>query len=715
MEARDVDGYHEASTSFGFLDVRVTNGYFRLNSRRILLKSTHTGNHVPFGLIVPPDGYPDMLRKDLVYAKACGFNTVRFISGSAYPYQLDLCDELGLIAYQETAGSWLLKDSLQMKVRYERSLRELLVRDRNHPSFAIFGALNETEDGAVFREAVSSLSLIRSLDNSKLVILSSGRFDGHLEIGSISNPGNEEWELTWGKEAPGGAKVPMKYPSGNGIGDFHLYPKVPQSPDVNQMMRTLGEGGKPVFLSEYGIGSMMDVIHEARMYEEAGVPKTAEDYVEMLSMSDRFSADWFRFGMDTVYPYPEILLNKSQLSMVRHRLLGFNLIRANPLICGFNLTGMLDHALTGEGVWRFWRDWKPGAFDAMSDGWAPVRWCLFAEPAHTYVGKPLSVEAVLANEDVVRPGDYDAEFQIWGPKGSAWKKKAVISIPDPAGKDGPLAVPVMKEDVVARGPSGAYELVPFIAKGIAPPETSWRFYLTDPNDLPKVNGVVSSWSISPRVELWLGSHGITSTPFSAALAKDRELILVGDLPKETDSRAEWKALAERMATGSTVVFLSPTVFQREKESAGWLPLAKKGKVYEFSDFLYHKECVAKKHPAFEGLQSNGLLDWYYYGPTLPKYLFDGQETPAEVVAAAFAAGYSTEGGYASGILLGSYVFGAGRFVINSFSILDYVGEHPVADRLLLNLVEYFSRAAQGPALPLPSDFNSKLKEIGYVD
>ncbi len=656
-----------------------------------------------------------MLRKDLVYAKACGFNTIRFISGSAYSYQLDLCDELGLIAYQETAASWLLKDSPQMKDRYERSLRELLVRDRNHPSFAIFGTLNETEDGAVFREAVSSLSLIRTLDESKLVILSSGRFEGHLEIGSISNPGSNEWEFTWGKEGPGGPRVTMKYPSGDGIGDFHLYPKVPQTPETNQMTRTLGEGGKPVFLSEYGIGSMMDVIHEARMYEEAGVPKTAEDYVEMLSMSDRFSADWVRFGMDTVYPFPETLLANSQLSMARHRLLGFNLIRSNPLICGFNLTGMLDHALTGEGVWRFWRDWKPGAFDAMCDGWAPVRWCLFAEPAHTYAGKPVTVEAVLANEDVVCPGEYDAEFQVWGPKGSAWKKKAVISIPAAAtGQDGPLAVPVMKEEVAVQGPSGAYELVPFIAKGIAPPETSWRFYLTDPADLPRANATVSAWGIPASVESWLSSHGVKSTPLNAAPMKDRELILVGDLPKDTNSTADWKLLAERMASGSTVVFLSPTVFQREKDSTAWLPLAKKGKAYKFNDWLYHKECVAKQHPLFEGLQGNGLLDWYYYGPTLPAYLFDGQDTPTEVVAAAFAAGYSTDGGYASGVLLGSYTFGAGRFVINTFSILDNVGQHPVADRLLLNLIQYGALSAHGPAVDLPADFNSQLKAIGYI-
>ena len=712
--ASGVAGAHEVSTRFGFRDFRVTRGYFRLNDRRIFLKCTHTGNHVPFGQTVPPAGAADLLRKDLLYAKASGFNTVRFISGVAFPYELDMCDELGLLVYEEPSASWLLKDSPHMKTRYESSLREMILRDRNHPSVAIWGTLNETEDGAVYREAVSVLPLVRSLDNSRLVLLSSGRFDGNLSVGSLSNPGSAAWEYEWGREEPGAARVPMKYPSGIGAGDFHLYPTVPQTAEVNQMIRTLGEGGKPVFLSEYGIGSMMDVIHECRMYEQHGIPDDAEDYALMRSMADRLTADWERFGMTSVYPFAEILLQRSQLSMARHRLLGFNLIRSNPGICGFNLTGMLDHALTGEGLWRFWRDWKPGSFDAVQDGWAPVRWCLFVEPTHTYVGRPVTLEAVLANEDAVRPGEYPAEVRVWGPQGVAWNRKASISIPSLApGSDGPLAVPVVKETVTLNGPAGAYELVPSILKGIATPDTSWKFHLSDANALPRISCEVCTWGLPGSVETWLRAHGVRPVPLGGASPQHRHVILVGDLSNETNATGEWQELARLMATGSTAVFLSPLAFRREKDSTAMLPLANKGKVYEFHDWLYHKECVAKEHPIFGGLQAGGVLDWYYYGPMLPVSLFDGQDTPSEVVAAAFAAGYSTPGGYASGVLLGAYKFGAGEFVVNSFPILDHIDAHPVADRLLLNLVGYANGHSSAPAAPLPSGFEATLKQIGY--
>ena len=714
VQAAGVDGAHDVSRRFGFRDLRVTRGYFRLNGRRIFLKCTHTGNHVPFGQVVPPVGAADLLRKDLLYAKASGFNTVRFISGVAYPYELDICDELGLLVYEESSASWLLKDSPDMKVRYERSLREMILRDRNHPSLAIWGALNETEDGAVYREAASALALVRSLDDTRLVLLSSGRFDGNISVGSLSNPGSSTWEYEWGKEAPGAERVPMKYPTGIGAGDFHLYPNVPQSPDVNHLIRTLGEGGRPIFLSEYGIGSMMDVIHECRMYEQHGIPEYAEDFVLIRSMADRFSADWTRFGMDTVYPFPETLLQQSQLSMARHRLLGFNLIRSNPKICGFNLTGMLDHALTGEGLWRFWRDWKPGAFDAVQDGWAPVRWCLFAEPTHTYIGRPVTLEAVLANEDALIAGEYPAELRVWGPQGVAWTRGATISIASAeSGTDGPLAVPVFKETVSLDGSAGAYQLVSSVAKGIAPPDTSWTFHLSDPKALPRISCDVHTWGIPNPVESWLRTRGVRVQPFKGASNPERQIILVGDVSGSANSTADWRELAKRLATGSIVIFLSPLAFRRGSDSAAMLPLARKGRVYEFHDWLYHKECVAKQHAVFNGLQASGLLDWYYYGPTLPTSLFDGQDTPAEVIAAAFAAGYSTPGGYASGVLLGSYPFAAGHFIVNSFPILDHIDSHPVADRLLLNLIAYAKERSAGPAASLPPDFDNTLQQIAY--
>ena len=80
--ADDATFTHRQSARCGFRDFRVVNGYFRLNGRRVFLRSTHTGNHYPMGIARAQE--LDFVRRDLIYAKASGFNMVRFISGMAF-------------------------------------------------------------------------------------------------------------------------------------------------------------------------------------------------------------------------------------------------------------------------------------------------------------------------------------------------------------------------------------------------------------------------------------------------------------------------------------------------------------------------------------------------------------------------------------------------------------------------------------------------------
>jgi len=86
-----------------------------------------------------------------------------------------------------------------------------------------------------------------------------------------------------------------------------------------------------------------------------------------------------------------------------------------------------------------------------------------------------------------------------------------------------------------------------------------------------------------------------------------------------------------------------------------------------------------------------------------------------VISVSFAAGYSTDGGYAAGVLLGAYKFAAGQFFVNSFGLLENLDKHPAADRLLLNLIQHASGSIQAAQASLPEDFASRLKKIGYVD
>ncbi|HEY5909927.1 MAG TPA: sugar-binding domain-containing protein [Verrucomicrobiae bacterium] len=707
---------HENVTRFGFRELRVEKGYFRLNGKRIFLKSSHTGNHCPIGAVLPPDTAPDLLRKDLLYMKSCGFNTVRFIAGIAHPYQLDLCDEIGLMVYEEDLASWLLADSPKMAERFDANLREMVLRERNHASVVIFGLVNEMGNGALARHSVASLGLLRSLDDTRLVLQQSGRWDGQYNIGSVCNPGVTNWQYMWGVENPDYRGTARGGPFGGyfeGAGDAHIYPAVPHTPEIEAGIRNLGKDSKPVFLSEYGIGSLMNAIRELRFYEQHQANPEWDDFKFLKQTEEKLSADWARFGMEGVYAFPEEMLRASQQLHCRQRLLGFNLVRSNPKICGFNVTGLLDHGYTGEGLWTFWREFKPGIMDALQDGWAPLRWCLFAAPMHAYVGRPVKLEAILATEDALAPGTYPVLLRVLGPGGVAWASKQELVIPKPApGEDGPLAVPLFSDDVTLSGPPGEYTFAATMEHGGAPAGGRLAFYLSEPAAARPL--AVAASSIEPRVQDWLKTRGIAVTPLEEPRAETRQVILVGEWNDSNVTPETRKALLERVARGSVVVFLKPGAFRKGGDALGWLPLKNKGRLTNFPDWLYHKECVAKKHPCFDGLQPPGIMDWDYYGPLITHLFFEGQDTPDQIAAAAFAICHSSRpDGYAAGTMLSVHRFGAGRIILNTFAILENVDKHPAADALLMNMISFAAQNTKEPLAPLPANFDTLLKEVGY--
>jgi hypothetical protein len=59
------------------------------------------------------------------------------------------------------------------------------------------------------------------------------------------------------------------------------------------------------------------------------------------------------------------------------------------------------------------------------------------------------------------------------------------------------------------------------------------------------------------------------------------------------------------------------------------------------------------------------------------------------------------------------VFGNGRFILNTLRVRENLGKHPVADRLLLNLIRYAAQDRQRPLAELPADFEEQLSAMGY--
>ena len=70
--------------------------------------------------------------------------------------------------------------------------------------------------------------------------------------------------------------------------------------------------------------------------------------------------------------------------------------------------------------------------------------------------------------------------------------------------------------------------------------------------------------------------------------------------------------------------------------------------------------------------------------------------------------------YASGLHVAVYRLGSGRFVLNNLLVRENLGQVPVAERLLRNMLIYAGQEADKPLAELPAEFPVHLQAIDYV-
>ena len=103
------------------------------------------------------------------------------------------------------------------------------------------------------------------------------------------------------------------------------------------------------------------------------------------------------------------------------------------------------------------------------------------------------------------------------------------------------------------------------------------------------------------------------------------------------------------------------------------------------------------------------MDHQFYRELIPGAVWMGQDPPKEAISGAIKSSLD----YESGLMVSVYSFGSGNFLLNTLLIRDNLKTHPAAERLFHNLLNYAARDQKKAIDKLPSDFDSKLKAIGY--
>ncbi len=718
---KTLESIDASSLRFGFRDFRFERGYFRLNGRRIFLKGTNFSTHYPVGYTVPLND--DMLRTDVVNLKSLGFNFVRIPFGCPNAQILDIYDEMGIMVQQEHYGCWQIgdyggynfpkpvnNDEILVR-RFENSLSEVIIRDRNHASIIMWGVLNENADNAIFRKAVTMLPDMRNLDPSRLFVLNSGRFDRVKEIGSMSNPGSSTWD------------VPE-----SDLRDWHPYVWMPYSRQVLDMLSGLSDStGQRSYISETGLCFPIDLPSELGDYQLRG-KEHSDDAVYYRRQYDKFLADWKRYRMSDCWALPGDYISDAFKTAASIRETAESAIRSNPDVVSYTPTNGVADAVAGESTATNFRRIKPDMIGPVILSNEPVRWCLRTEPQSICSGDYIRLMASFSNLDVMPAGRYPATIRVFDPfLKPVFEKNVTVYIPEFKTENEPsFAQLIMTEDIKITGPEGKYLFTAMLDSGAAAPGGKTGFFVTSRSDLPAMPEEVVVCGNDTIVEGWIKEHGIKIQPLIKENKSKRQLIVIaGDAP---DSLTMIRIVGQ-MATGSTVIFLSPTTFRSGKDNTRWLPLVNKGSVQPMDAVAgyYRADRWVKSHPVFEGMPSGGMMDYMYFRNIISKealsqdytvvaksmYTYDEVSSrldqPAEVICGATRISHT----YCSGIHLGVWNFGQGRFIVNTLHLAGILGKDNAADRLFCNILNYAASELRKPAGRLPDNFDEILKDIGY--
>ncbi len=184
---------HTISERFGVRAIDFPEGGpFNLNGERLLLRGTHRHeDHAGYAAAIPDD----VLRKEMQLIKDMGANFIRLAHYQQSRQVLDLCDELGLLVWEEL--SWCRSGVAGPRFQQmgQDKLHNMIDQHFNHPSVIFWGLGNEddwpTEYPKVDKDAIRLYmgqlnELAHQLDNSRFT--SFRRCDFARDIPDVYSP-----------------------------------------------------------------------------------------------------------------------------------------------------------------------------------------------------------------------------------------------------------------------------------------------------------------------------------------------------------------------------------------------------------------------------------------------------------------------------------------------------------------------------------------------
>lgn len=310
-EETELDDYIDR---FGFREVKTEGKRILLNGEAIKIKGLcRHEDHPQYGCALP---YAAMAA-DLEILRDLGANSVRT---SHYPNDelfLDLCDELGILVWEENHARGLSEQDMRnpnFEWQAEQVIQEMITSHYNHPSIYIWGILNEcaseTEYGKECYE--KQFNLIKKLDSSRPHSFASCKFKTDICFGLPDVVSYNIYPL-W----------------------YHDTPPEEYIDDLYQWVQNETEGaGKPFLITETGAGGIYGYHnpYNSKWTEEYQAEALEKQLKAVLGHEDctgvyiwqfcdiRVSDEWFGGR-------PRTMNNKGVVDEYRRRKMAYNVVK----------------------------------------------------------------------------------------------------------------------------------------------------------------------------------------------------------------------------------------------------------------------------------------------------------------------------------------------------------------------------------------------------
>lgn len=648
---------------FGMREFTVKENRFYLNNRPIFLRGVRHQPGYPLSLAAPESA--ELARKELELAKEAGFNFIRVHLRTAPRILLDVADEIGLLVCEEPAIAGI-EESERFEERCEREVRELILRDRNHPSVVMWSTPDGSGAGGrpdlERRNALCALA--RGLDPTRLILDGLGATNLSREPARYMRPYHDELES---------------------YDDLHVYRRAPVSRASELYFGNSGEPESLVLLSDFGFGGLEDLADVLAQYDLGqDSPKDAEALKKVLETG--------RLGfeareLDRVFSDFSGLAAAACLLQCDAARLQTDAIRANTKIAGYCYTQLCDGGPDfSAGILDRWR--RPKAvFQTFKEVQSDLRPIIHVAQTNLAPRQELPVTVTLVNEARLEDRA-DLSLQVIGPTNQVlWKKKRNIKIPR-HGKE------LWSGTISASGSAGTHKFAVHLMQGMKriaenvvefhvyePAEAcDIDFHILDPNDqwtapcraLAKPANINAPIHVVPPLAGTIRAYPDNALAQILGQAKEGAVALFFGPPDD------WNDLAG---------LIDPAIRATSRDAVG----------HTLGVFHYNK-----LHPVFDGLPAGGLMGQPYRNTIAAKtFVETGEEDICGTFdAAACTAGRAWTDAWGSDILVRRY--GSGRIVFTHLRVLENLGKDPVADHLFVNMLKHFSRRSvpSGGTLPI---------------